>query len=80
MLTCDAGLMNEFRIEERSKLQFRAEFFNVLKHTVFGDPNHIIPGGGLGGIRSAADPRIGQLALKLRSYGGADFSANRKRR
>jgi len=59
MLTCDAGLMNEFRIEERSKLQFRAEFFNVLNHTVFGDPNDTISGGGFGGIYSAADRRIG---------------------
>ena len=61
----DAGLMKEFPMGERSKLQFRAEFFNVLNHTVFGDPNNIISGGGFGGIYSAQDPRIGQLAMKL---------------
>jgi hypothetical protein len=61
----DAGLMKEFPLSERSKLEFRGEFFNVLNHTVFNDPNNIVSGGGFGGIFGAADPRIGQLALKL---------------
>lgn len=61
----DAGLMKEFPMGERTKWQFRAEFFNVLNHTIFNDPNNIVSGGGFGGIFGAADPRIGQLALKL---------------
>lgn len=61
----DAGLMREIPMGERLKWQFRAEFFNVLNHTAFGDPNTVLTGGGFGGILSAADPRIGQLALKL---------------
>lgn len=61
----DAGLMKEVPMGERTKLQFKAEFFDVLNHTIYGDPNNIITGGGFGAIFSASDPRIGQLALKL---------------
>jgi hypothetical protein len=57
--------MKEFPMGERSKPEFRAEFFNVLNHTVFADPNNIITGGAFGAITGAGDPRIGQLALKL---------------
>ncbi|SPF37412.1 hypothetical protein SBA1_180041 [Candidatus Sulfotelmatobacter kueseliae] len=40
---------------------------NLLNYTVFGDLDNIVLGGGFGGIFSAADPHIGQLAMKLSS-------------
>ena len=62
----DMGLAKEFPLRETISLQFRAEFFNAFNNVNFSDPVSTISSGGFGSIRSAADPRIGQLALKLR--------------
>ena len=35
----DLALFKNFQVKERLKLQFRAEFFNSLNHTVLGNPN-----------------------------------------
>ena len=61
----DMGLFRNIPVGERLRLQFRFEYFNVLNHTNFNDPNISLGAAGFGGIRSAADPRIGQAALKL---------------
>ena len=65
----DIGLLKNFQASERWRIQFRAEFFNVLNHTNFiplhGQNQFTYSGSGFGGIRSAGDPRIGQLALKI---------------
>ena len=37
----DASIDKNFRIREEARLQFRAEFFNVLNHTNFGIPNTV---------------------------------------
>jgi len=70
--TWDAGLSKNFPFTERLKLQFRAEFFNVLNHANFMDDSASLTNfqklssmSNFGAIRQAADPRIGQLALKL---------------
>jgi len=63
--TWDVSVMRSFPIHEATQLQFRAEFFNVLNHTNFGDPQVGQTNGNFGQIRSANDPRIGQLSLKL---------------
>jgi hypothetical protein len=67
----DLSLQKHFLITERMNLEFRAEFFNVLNHPNFGLPDNFqqdgdpAQGGSFGVISSAADPRIGQLALKF---------------
>ena len=70
----DFSLFKNFPITERTKLEFRAEFFNVFNHpnlqfaksgpqnsintTTFGTPE-------FGFLTAARDPRQIQLALKL---------------
>jgi Carboxypeptidase regulatory-like domain/TonB-dependent Receptor Plug Domain/TonB dependent receptor len=76
----DLGLQKNFAlpfINEVSKMEFRAEFFNVLNKTNFGNPNSNASGivfntdgtlrtaGGFGTIRSTAPARQIQFALKL---------------
>jgi len=68
--------------KERVQLQFRAEFFNLFNRANFFNPGQTsagfvgfvpgqtepatISGAGFGSILGSYDPRIGQLALKLR--------------
>jgi hypothetical protein len=40
----DASLIKDTHITERTSVQFRAEFFNIMNHTIFATPN-----GGMGG-------------------------------
>jgi hypothetical protein len=68
----DASLARSFNFTERAYLQFRAEYFNLLNHTNFGDPNTTY-NGTFGQVTSTSpqngnytnDPRIAQLSLKL---------------
>jgi hypothetical protein len=70
------ALIKNTQINERVSLQFRAEFFNIFNHTQFLAPSglqgyNIVNGvttptsSSFGQVSGAADPRIGQLALKL---------------
>jgi hypothetical protein len=63
----DVGALKNISLtpEDRVRLQFHAEFFNVLNHTNFNNPTSAANSGNFGKILSAGDPRIGQLALKL---------------
>jgi len=66
LINWDSGLFKEFPLHgERVRMQFRAEFFNTLNRVNFNNPVVNVSTGGFGSITSAADPRIGQLALKL---------------
>ena len=49
---------------ERTKLQFRSEFFNAFNHVNLGRPNGTF-GSRMGRITTAADARVIQFALKL---------------
>lgn len=64
-VTWDMGFSKDFPFKERYKVQVRAEFFNLLNHTRFNNPNSNASASAFGSITSAADPRIGQLALKV---------------
>jgi Carboxypeptidase regulatory-like domain/TonB-dependent Receptor Plug Domain len=61
----DVSLMRYFPVKEALQFQFRAEYFNVLNHTNFGDPTASVTNGAFGRVTSASDPRIGQMSLKL---------------
>lgn len=68
----DVSLARNFNFTERPYLQFRAEYFNMVNHTNFGDPG-TTNSASIGRITdttpqngaSPNHPRIGQLSLKL---------------
>jgi hypothetical protein len=61
----DFSVMKETTVTERSLLQFRMEFFNLLNVVNFDNPNAQLSSGTFGRITSAAAAREIQLALKL---------------
>jgi hypothetical protein len=61
----DLNVAKTFSITERISTQLRGEFFNALNHTNLGIPG-VTTGAGFGQIVNAYDPRIIQVALKLR--------------
>ncbi len=61
----DLAADKRFRITERTSLQFRSEFFNVINHTNFGIPNTISTSASFGQIRTTYAARQIQFALKL---------------
>ncbi|HYM09262.1 MAG TPA: hypothetical protein VEU62_00945, partial [Bryobacterales bacterium] len=62
----DFSLFKNFNIDEVRKLQFRAEFFNLMNHADFGFPGSSIGTAQFGQISGTAqDPRDVQLSLKF---------------
>jgi hypothetical protein len=61
----DASVDKSFQVHERARLQFRAEFFNILNHTNFGIPNTVSTNAAFGTIRTTFPSRQIQFALKL---------------
>ena len=62
----DFGLMRDFGITERTKLQARWEVFNLTNSTLFAQPSASLTSSSVGTITSlAGDPRIMQFALRL---------------
>jgi len=62
----DFNFAKDFTIQERLRLQFRAEMFNMFNHTNFGNPNASLGNRALlGQITSAFAARDIQFALKL---------------
>jgi hypothetical protein len=67
----DMGLSKTFSITERWKVQLRGEFFNIFNRVNFlsdeGTVNNFArqSNATFGSLRTAADPRIGQVALKI---------------
>ena len=75
-IRADLALAKETPLwSDRTRMEFRADFFNLFNHTNFGDPDTNIlhqnptnsqdPTNTFGRIIFAADPRIVQLSLRL---------------
>ncbi|HUS05104.1 MAG TPA: carboxypeptidase regulatory-like domain-containing protein [Bryobacteraceae bacterium] len=65
IMNFDMGLYKDFKFNERAKVQFRSEFFNVFNHTNFAGVNTTLGSGAYGQITSALDPRIIEFSLRL---------------
>ena len=61
----DLALVKNFPIREGSRLQFRAEAFNLLNWVNLGSPNTNAASAQFGTITGAGSPRVIQLALKF---------------
>ena len=62
----DFSLFKNFRFDEQRRLQFRAEFFNLLNHPEFGFPGASLGTAQFGRISGTTrDPRDIQLSLKF---------------
>jgi hypothetical protein len=62
----NTSLFKTFDILEKVHLEFRAEAFNTFNHTNPGNPNTSLGNGNYGKVTSAADPRILELAARLK--------------
>jgi hypothetical protein len=61
----DAAVIRSFPIYRETNLDFRAEYFNVLNHTEFSNPNTSFSSSSFGTITATqGDPRIAQFSLK----------------
>jgi hypothetical protein len=61
----DVSMVRQIAPSKRVSAELRIEFFNVLNHANFNDPATTVGSSSFGRITGAADPRIGQLSLKL---------------
>ncbi len=61
----DLALLKDLRLTESMSFQFRAEFFNVFNHAQFLNPIGNIDSTSFGDVTGAANPRIGQFAVKF---------------
>jgi hypothetical protein len=61
----DAGLFRTFPIREETRLEFRAEYFNLLNRDNLSNPVTAVSSAGFGSIKGAISPRIAQFSAKL---------------
>lgn len=61
----DMAILKNTGFGHEKSIQFRAEFFNILNHAQFFNPDGNITDPTFGTIKRVRDPRLVQLALKL---------------
>ncbi|MEZ5363552.1 MAG: hypothetical protein R2748_14720 [Bryobacterales bacterium] len=64
--TLDLMLARRFSVRERTEIELRVQAFNVTNTPPLGEPNGIFGTAAFGSINSAGDPRVFELAAKLR--------------
>ena len=62
----DLALVRRVRLGSATSLELRAEAFNVTNTPPLGPPNGVFGSAAFGTITSAGDPRVLQLAVKMR--------------
>jgi hypothetical protein len=63
--TIDVSFVRDFDLARETRLQFRAEIFNLLNHVNFGLPVADLNSPSFGRILSAGSPRLMQFGMKL---------------
>ena len=61
----DTALRKFVQFRDHYSVEFRAEFFNVMNHAQFYNPDGNFSAADFGEVGSARDPRIGQVALRF---------------
>jgi hypothetical protein len=61
----DAAFSRPFHLKESKRIDFRADFFNIMNHGNWSNPVTSITSSTFGQITSFGSPRIIQMALKL---------------
>jgi hypothetical protein len=61
----DLSLLKSIPLDERARLQFRAEWFNIANHANFGLPDNDLASPNFGRVLEAGPPRLVQFGLKL---------------
>ncbi|MFN7923883.1 MAG: carboxypeptidase regulatory-like domain-containing protein [Bryobacteraceae bacterium] len=64
LVNTDATLEKRFAIREKTALEIRAEFFNLLNHASFDLPGSVFGAADFGAITSARNPRTIQAAAR----------------
>ena len=57
--TVDFSTFKNYRLTEQARVQFRAEFFNILNHPNFAAPNVTLGSGFVRSIHAIAEPGLG---------------------
>ena len=61
----DFNIKKAFKFTEAVRLEFRAEFFNILNHTNLGIPGNTLGSPNFGVIASSEPARVSQMSLKI---------------
>jgi hypothetical protein len=64
-ITWDMAISRNFKITERWKTEFRADFFNIMNHANWNSPSAAVNSATFGEITGFGGPRLIQLAMKV---------------
>jgi hypothetical protein len=66
LTSMDLGIVREFSLAEKARLEMRGEFFNTFNHTNLGTPNRFVNTANFGSITEVATPgREVQISARL---------------